>query len=689
MYRKDESEDLPFANGRNRLRIKEMEKCFLYILAWISVPLTIVAQVSDVADSILLDNVAVWGSSNRHEIVPSQKLSGKQLEALSSVSVADAVRYFSGVQIKDYGGVGGLKTVDVRSMGTNHLGVFYDGVQLDNAQNGQVDLGKFSMDDVESISLYNGQKSDILQSAKDFAASGSIYIRTRRPHFQEGKRTNVLGGVKAGSFGVINPSFRWEQKLSKRLSSALSAEYMNANGKYKFRYRKVLKNGETAWDTTATRQNGDVESVRVEGGLFGTMNEGHWNARVYYYGSNKGIPGAIVNNVWKNSQRQWDKNFFAQGNMKKQWGKYELMVNAKFAIDYLHYLNPDTTSLYINNEFTQKETYLSVANHYAITDNWDVAVSADYQYNTLSADLANFVYPKRHTLLYVAATTYELWRLRVMGSLLGTHISDQGKKATNECSPALFLSFYPLKEKDLCVRAFYKKAFRMPTFNDLYYTDIGNINLEPERARQLNLGVYYNKHWMKGVFRAIETKVDGYFNKVDNKIVAIPKGSGQYRWMMMNIGKVEIKGVDVSGKVEMVPYNNWTLALTLNYTYQKAQDFSDSADNDPVAGTYGGQIAYIPWHSGSALVNLGFRDWTLNYSFIYVGERYHTSANIRANHEEPWYTHDLSLMKDFKIKKTKLSLALECNNIFNQQYDVIVNYPMPGRNWKCIVKINI
>ncbi len=157
----------------------------------------------------------------------------------------------------------------------------------------------------------------------------------------------------------------------------------------------------------------------------------------------------------------------------------------------------------------------------------------------------------------------------------------------------------------------------------------------------------------------------------------------------MNIGKVEIKGVDVSGKVEMVPYNNWTLALTLNYTYQKAQDFSDPADNDPVAGTYGGQIAYIPWHSGSVLVNLGFRDWTLNYSFIYVGERYHTSANIRANHEEPWYTHDLSLMKDFKIKKTKLSLALECNNIFNQQYDVIVNYPMPGRNWKCIVKINI
>ena len=90
------------------------------------------------------------------EVIPSQKLSGARLERLNSHSVADAIRYFSGVQIKDYGGVGGIKTVDIRSMGTNHLGVFYDGIQLGNAQNGQIDLGKFSLDNIDEISLYNG-----------------------------------------------------------------------------------------------------------------------------------------------------------------------------------------------------------------------------------------------------------------------------------------------------------------------------------------------------------------------------------------------------------------------------------------------------------------------------------------------------------------------------------------------------
>ena len=72
---------------------------------------------------------------------------------------------FAGVQLKDYGGVGGIKTVNIRSMGTNHVGVFYDGIQLSNAQNGQVDLGMFSLDNMQAISLYNGQKSQIFQSA--------------------------------------------------------------------------------------------------------------------------------------------------------------------------------------------------------------------------------------------------------------------------------------------------------------------------------------------------------------------------------------------------------------------------------------------------------------------------------------------------------------------------------------------
>ena len=78
------------------------------------------------------------------------------------------------MQIKNYGGIGGLKTIDIRSMGTNHMGVFYDGIQLGNAQNGPIDLGKFSLDNIDEISLFNGQKSEIFQSAKDYGSAGTV-----------------------------------------------------------------------------------------------------------------------------------------------------------------------------------------------------------------------------------------------------------------------------------------------------------------------------------------------------------------------------------------------------------------------------------------------------------------------------------------------------------------------------------
>ncbi len=636
------------------------------------------------------------------EVIPAQTLSGKRLEGLNSHSVADAIRYFSGVQIKDYGGVGGVKTVDIRSMGTNHLGVFYDGIQLGNAQNGQIDLGKFSLDNIEAVTVYNGQKSEVFQSAKDFGSAGTVYLRSRRPRFEEGKNDNVNVTLRTGSFGLANPSVRWDHKISEKVSSTVSAEYTYATGRYKFRYRKMFSDGTLAWDTTAVRQNGDIWALRVEGGLYGTMYRGQWNAKLYYYDSEKGIPGAIVNNVWKNSQRQWDRNFFAQGSVRKSFSeRYSLMLNAKYAHDYMHYLNPDTTLMYIDNEFWQDELYVSLANRLRVTDGWDIGLSADYQWNKLDANLVNFAYPIRHTGLVALATAYRWQRFKAQASVLGTFVSDSYKVRNNgvqlakktknlsRFTPAVFLSYQPLADEALTVRAFYKRVFRMPTFNDLYYTDMGNAQLNPEYATQYDLGVVYHADFDNAVFRSLDVSADGYYNLIDDKIIAVPKGNGQYRWMMMNIGKVRIKGVDFTSKLTMsLPYDI-KLEGGLSYTYQRAQDYTDPNDCLDEAGTYKGQIAYIPRHSGSTILQAAWRECELNYSFIYVGERYHNSSNIRANYEQPWYTHDLSVGYRFRLGAVAVRATAEVNNLFNQQYEVICNYPMPGRNFKLILKFDI
>lgn len=668
------------------------------------VVLPTVADEVEALDSILqLETVAVVAKHKPYQaVIPSQTLSGKELQQLNAHSVADAIRYFAGVQLKDYGGVGGIKTLDIRSMGTNHMGVFYDGIQLGNAQNGQIDLGKYSLDNIESIQLYNGQKSEIFQSAKDFGSAGTVYITTRRPRFEEGKRYNLRVMMKTGSFGLANPSALWEYKLSQRVSLSANVEYTYATGRYKFRYRKIFSDGTLAWDTTAVRQNGDVYALRAEAGLFGSINGGQWNVKAYFYDSERGIPGAIVNNVWKNAQRQWDRNLFAQGSLRKRFSsRYVMMLNAKYARDYMHYNNPDTTLMYIDNEFWQQEVYVSAANKFSIFQNWDVNLSVDYQWNTLDANLTQFVYPTRHTALAALATAFTYGGFKAQASVLGTFVSDRSKimnagnmlgyrtKHFDKFTPAVFVAYQPFEHHDFDVRAFYKRIFRMPTFNDLYYTDIGNADLRPEYASQYDVGARYTCHMADGVLRSINVSADAYYNYVTDKIIAVPKGTGQYRWMMMNIGKVKIRGVDATARAEFALPYGIGLNTQLNYTYQRAQDYTDPTDNADEAGTYKGQIAYIPRHSGSVIVGGEWQRLKLNYSFIYVGERYHNSSNIAANYEQPWYTHDISGSYEMKLGTTLVKATLEVNNLLNQQYEVICNYPMPGRNFKVILSFEI
>ena len=632
-----------------------------------------------------LNEVVVTARAVQKEIFPVQELSGKQLHQLSSHNVADALRYFSGIQIKDYGGVGGLKTVNIRSMGTNHVGVFYDGIELGNAQNGTVDLGRFSLDNMESVTLYNGQKSAIFQPAKDFGSSGSIYLQTRTPQFEEGKKYNVRASFKTGSFGVANPSVLWEQKLGQRISSSFSAEYLHSSGKYKFTYRM-----QEGYDTTAERQNGDLNALRVEGGLFGQLKQGYWKAKAYLYNSERGYPGAIVRNKFSHEDRQWDTNFFTQGTFKKdftQW--YSLLANAKYAYDYLHYLadpKKDESLMYVNNHYYQQEVYTSVANRFNLFPWWEASFSADYQFNLLNADLRDFVYPRRHTLLASIATAMRFKQVELQASLLKTFVHDtsSGTPAPDKqkLTPSFFVSWRPFPQSGLNLRGFYKRIFRMPTLNDLYYTFIGNINLEPEFTTQYDLGFTYSRTFNSTWLRSLEVQTDVYYNEVENKIVATPT-SNFFRWTMVNLGNVEIRGVDVALQTGWKIGRDLMVSNRINYTYQRAQDFTD-----PKSEFYGGQIPYIPWHSGSAVVNLQWRSWEANYSFIYTGERYSSQANIPYNYQLPWYTSDFSVSKGLKVWKGDLKLTLEVNNLLNQQYEVVICYPMPSTNFKLIAQYN-
>ncbi len=609
------------------------------------------------------------------DMVSANSLSGEQLQELRAHSVADALRYFSGVQIKDYGGVGGLKTINVRAMGSQHVGVVLDGVALSQAQNGTIDLGRFSLEELERLTLYNGHHTSLLQPAANFAAASALFIESRRPTFplSDTRRFyHTRVAVRTGSFGALQTTLRTDVRLAENIAASVGGGYVHSDGNYAFRYRVV-----GAYDTTGVRRNSDIDALRLEAALCGSSLCDDWRVKAYLYASERGLPGAVVRGRTTSGDRQWDANLFLQAYWRHQiFDNYQTLTTAKMAYDRLRFTNDpiaDPATIYVDNIYRTASFYLSSA-HRLTLHHFSLAVAGDYRAERMLANLYDFPNPTRHTAYLSVAAETRLSGLRLQGNLLSTLVYDHTSQASSvprrtELSPFLSISYRCTEHSPLVVRAFAKRIFRMPTLCDLYYTLVGNSALRPERTAQLDIGSTWEL-FPTGLFRRGEISVDAYYNKVHDKIVAIP-GASMFRWTMLNLGSVSVQGVEMCAQSDW-QFGNVCLALRATYTYERARDVTDRAD-----AFYGHQIPYIPRHSGSFIAHIDWRDFSVRYSFLYTGKRYDQRANTPENFCPAWYTSDIAISYNYRAFR----LTAEVNNIFQQRYELVKGYPLPGRNF--------
>lgn len=618
------------------------------------------------------------------------ELSGRELNTSRMYSMADAVRYYSGVQLKDYKGLGGFKTINVRSLGSERMRVFYNGIEISNSLNAQVDLSRFTMDNVGSLALYSGQKGDIFQSASDYASAGSLYITTRRPRFLDSSRTNFRVVARGSSFYGINTGVLYEHDLGNYITTSLSLSLDRSAGNYEFRYRRKNSSGHIVYDSIAKRNNNRINSARVEGAFNGVLENGLWSVYFYHYTSDRGIPGPIVNNIWYRGEELSERNSFVQGNLRLNLSEqYRTQLNFKFGYDYLHYMNKDEYTTNLDESFRQFEGYISSAHLYKIYNDWVATCAYDLHYNNLLKrnertfqESIGFTRPWRLKHLFSLATQGSFYNFQGQASVLGTYVNNFERDKQNQqygdewaVTPALLLSYTPFRRTDFSVQAYAKQSYRVPSYSDRYISSLEGTRLQPETMMQYSLGLNYSNK-TDGMIRRYGATVEAYYHDVYNKIIAYPNGS-LYRWSMANLGHVRILGGDanLSGTARLIEEYDNQLEITgkLQYTYQQARDITNKYDT-----YYEHQIPNIPWHSGSAILNITWQGWALNYSFLYVGKRYSRQENISYYKMQPWYTHDLSLMKQFYLGNWNMRAMLEVNNLLGQDYEIVANYPMPS-----------
>ena len=606
----------------------------------------------------------------------TQVLSKEDLRNLGLQNMGDAVKRFAGTNVRDYGGIGGLKTVSVRNLGAAHTAVSYDGVAISNTQAGQIDIGRFSLDNVSSLSLAVGQDENMLQSARLYASAGVLNIETERPQFEENQRSITQMQMRRGSFGYLTPSIRYWQKMGESTSLSANASYLQADGSYPFKF----KNGK--YMTEEKRYNSDIESYQGEANLFHTFkDESELSAKAYYFRSERGLPGAVILYNPETDERLWDENFFTQAKYKREFSaKWKFQAQGKYNYSWNKY--EDYGVEYQGGKQTninrQHEFYFSAVVCHQMSSRFQFSVAQDGAINTLHTNGANSPEPTRYTSLTALNARYQHDRLKALGTLVATYITENVKTGNTpedhkRLSPTLSLSWQPWEDEQLFVRAMYKNTFRVPTFSDLYYLRVGNTNLKPEKATEYTLGMTWSgKPFSFTDF--ISLTLDGYYNEVDDKIIAFPS---TYVWKMQNYGKVHITGIDVTLATALPISGRMNLNISGNYSWQKAIDVTN-----PEAKNYKHQLPYTPKHNGNLSATLEMPWVNIGYTMNMVSKRYYLAQNIADNEIDGYNEHTATLWREFSFAKSKLRMQAEIINLTDAQYDVIKDYPMPGRSWR-------
>lgn len=624
------------------------------------------------SDSIKVDTIQELVVTGQQPLATRQILNGKELRSLSSTSVADAIKYFAGAQIKDYGGLGGLKTVNVRSMGAQHVGIFIDGIKLNNAQNGTIDLGKYSLSTMESVELYNANKLDNCQSASEYASGATVYFKTIRPtsdslsvQLRYGSFTTLLGKINA-------------QTNRKGWQAFIDGEALYTRGNYPFRYKSEYE------DTVGRRANNDIRYYRVEGALF----KGGFSSHVYYYYSERGCPGGIVRRLsdkYNNIGREWDSDFFVQASYRKSVGRHTFLLNSKYTYEYLRYCTdyPDNqNTARVDNHYHQNDVYASASYAWSPFEWININAGYDFRFSRLTADLKFFHPVRRHDQKCVIALNLEKWGVRLASSLLFQHYRDYTIMHTGAAdplkkfTPAITIGYSRDKFR---VHGWYKKIFRAPTLNDLYYTQSGNRNLKPEYTTQWDIGGEYSL--MKGYW-SVTAQADAYLNRIKNRIVCLPL-KGTYTWSMMNYGYTFCRGINATVNGRFNP-SDWQFSLLTSFTIQRDLDRTD-----PESALYNRPICYSPTFSCGVTAIAGWKKLTLTVSNLYVGKRMWSYADPD-DILKPYTNVDMRLDYSRMIcRKIEGELTLEINDLLDIQYEHVPRYPMPGRNFRLTLTISL
>ncbi len=593
---------------------------------------------------------------------PEERIDAARLAADPVRSLADVLGTAAGTALRLYGADGGLQTASVRGLGPEYAIVYFNGIRLNDAQNGLVNTTALRLTGIGGITIARGGFSSLYGAD---AAGGVISIQTA----PSGPRLEVTAGT--GSYG--RRSIEGSTHLGIGTAGVrLSAFYEEADNDYPSRV-PVLQPA-----VMAIRDNAGFLTTGARGELVAPIAASVLTAFGQYSRLEAGIPGAWLQ-VAQGRAHQGDREALAGAAWRLSFARdWTLTLSPSLRWTWSHYLDPDLVSNGIPLD-TRHEN-LSLAFTAGVDARLsDIARGAAGLEITAARLRSDGVAGEPQRTVMAAYATMDLRILQhvhIFPSIRLDHARDlPGETSHTVASPGVGLTWDPIPDR-LTVRMHGSLGFRLPTFNQLYWNPGGNPDLRPERSRSIDAGLLITPADWPARFEATV-----FVHDITDRIVWAP-GAGQI-WRPTNIQHVLATGIEATTGLRLWS-DDLVLRCSAQWTNAVKRNAAFAGDN-----TAGRMLVYVPIWSGTASLIGRPVEW-LSVSALerITGTQYTTEINDA--HLPAFAVTDLAITGTMHIAGGLiLRVKGEVLNLFDADYQVIAWFPMPPRNYRLSITTSL
>lgn len=580
--------------------------------------------------------------------ISSQIIDSKLIKKINPIQVSDVLQYAAGVNIRNYGGLSSIKTVSLRGMPSNQTLILMDGLRVTNSQTGLADISKLFISSVDRIEVAKGGASSQYGSN---AMAGVVNMISKTELFDEYR-------ISATYDNFTNQIL--EADITQNIDSVpftLKVRKTDSDGTYGFKIKN--KNYE--------RKNSQVDNIDLYfGTVFGWGNF-TLKPKIILRSSERGNPEPVIAEVQRSSNaflKEADMTAIVSANNYIN-DSTVFKVGAVYNYSDLQFKNEKAIEFGaggLDNDFYNNA--LQIRTEYASKyKNLRYGFVADGSMNTLTGDMLQDVNKDiaRSDIGVSANMNYTKKSVVIEYGFYSSFRADYSTDFSGNYSPMIGASA-EVMEANLTTKASLSTGYRLPSFNEMYYLNYGNQDLRPERSITYNLGFDYDPP------KFGKLGVNLFYTNTRDQIAAVP--TGPITWQSQNIDKVNSQGIEFFSILTPIKGLN----IVYNYIYQQPLIKSGVDEAEKVL------LPFTPEEIITGLISYDFNSFQFGTSVQYKSYIFTTIDNDLGLIIDDYALFDVFASYKLELLTGDLLVRLDVKNILDEQYQLFLNYPMPGRN---------